>query len=121
MTTIRQQRVAEQIRLILSGLLLRHMRDPRLQGLTVTEVKIDRELRYADIYVHALGEDERQDEVIDALLNAARYLRREVGQSLTTRHIPVLRFHWDELLANSEHIDELLDNLVIPDEEEGAS
>lgn len=117
MASIRQQRVAEQIRLILSELFLRQMRDPRLQGLTITDVKIDRELSYADIYVHALGEDERQSEVIEALEKASRFLRREVAKSLTTRHIPVLRFHWDELLASSENIDQLLANLVIPDDE----
>ncbi len=49
MSTVRQQRTAEQIRTTLSQLLLLEMKDPRLQGVTITRVTIDRELQYADI------------------------------------------------------------------------
>ena len=67
MSKIRQQRTAEQIRIILSELMLRQMRDPRLQDLTITDVTIDRELQYADVYVNALGDDARETEVMAAL------------------------------------------------------
>jgi ribosome-binding factor A len=49
MSKIRQKRTADHIQTILSELLIRDMRDPRLQGLTITDVRIDRELQYADI------------------------------------------------------------------------
>ena len=67
MSKIRQQRTAEQIRTILSELFLRELRDPRVHGLTITEVKIDRELQSADIYVGALGDDAREEEVMAGL------------------------------------------------------
>lgn len=116
MATIHQQRIAEQIRTVLSELFLREMRDPRLQGLTVTDVTVDREIQYAEIYVHALGEDERQDEVLEALERATGYLRREVAGFLRTRSVPQLRFHWDPTLEHAERINELLDRLDIPAE-----
>lgn len=118
MSTVRQQRTAEQIRTTLSQLLLLEMKDPRLQGVTVTRVTIDRELQYADVYVQALAEDEREDEVMDGLQRASGFLRRELGNVLRLRHIPTLHFHWDPSLAHAEHINRLLDGLDIPEEEE---
>lgn len=114
MITIKQQRVAEQIRHILGELFLRGLRDPRLQGLTVTEVRIDRELQYADVYVNALGDESREKDVMAGLLHATGFLRREVAGHLNLRHAPVLHFHWDPALARAEYINELLDSLNIP-------
>lgn len=115
MSKIRQERTAGQIRNILSQLLLRESRDPRLQGLTVTDVKIDRELQYADIYVNALGDESREDEVMTALRGATGYFRGELASRLTLRTVPTLHFHWDRTLAQAEHISQLLDSLDIPD------
>lgn len=119
MSKIRQQRTAEQIRLILSELVLRDLRDPRLQDLTFTDVRIDRELQYADIYVHALGDDSREREVTAALEGATGYLRRELASRMRLRTVPHLHFHWDPTLAHAEHINSLLDSLDIPAEGAG--
>jgi ribosome-binding factor A len=116
MSKLRQERTAHQIREILSQLLLRNTRDPRLQEVTITEVRIDRELQYADIYVNALGDETRQEEVIAALEGASGYLRRELGGRLTLRTVPNLHFHWDPTLAHAEYISQLLDSLDIPAE-----
>ena len=120
MSKIRQKRTAEQIRLVLSTLVQRDINDPRLQDITITAVDIDRELKYADIYVVALGDDEREQEVMEALRGASGYMRRELASSLTLRTAPHLHFHWDPSLAHAEHIGQLLDSLDIPDESEDA-
>ena len=57
--SVKQERMAERIREILSSLLLLEVTDPALQGITVTEVKLDSELEYADVYVNALGDESR--------------------------------------------------------------
>jgi ribosome-binding factor A len=118
MESVRQKRTADQIRTLLSQIFLLEMKDPRLAGLTVTRVSIDRELQYADIYVNALAEDEREQEVMDGLHSASGYLRRELGNHLRLRNTPILHFHWDPSLAHAEHINQLLDDLVIPADEE---
>jgi ribosome-binding factor A len=118
MESVRQKRTAEQIRTLLSQLLLLELKDPRLAGVTVTRVSIDRELQYADIYVHALAEDTREREVMTGLESAAGFLRRELSNRLRLRHAPHLHFHWDPSLAHAEHINQLLDTLDIPAEEE---
>jgi ribosome-binding factor A len=114
MSKVRQQRTAEQIRILLSELCRRQLSDPRLQGVTITEVTIDRELQYADVYVNALGDESREEAVIAALTRATGYLRRELGARLRVRTVPVLHFHWDPTLAHAEHIGRLLDTLEIP-------
>jgi len=116
MSKIRQRRTAEQIRVILSELMLRQMHDPRLQDLTITDVTIDRELQYADIYVNALGDDGREAEVMAALQGAKGYFRRELASRLDLRTVPQLHFHWDPTLAHAEHISQILDGLDIPSE-----
>lgn len=118
MSRIKQQRSAEQIRHILSELCRRHARDPRLQDITITEVKLDRELQYADIYVNALGDESREAEVMTALNKANSFLRRELGGRLRLRSVPTLHFHWDPTLAHAEYISQILDSLEIPAEEE---
>ena len=118
MSKIRQLRTADHIKVILSELILREVRDPRLQYLTITEVRIDRELQFADIYVSALGDDSREDSVMDALNGASSYFRSELAPRLNLRTVPQLHFHWDLTLANAERVSQLLDNLDIPDETE---
>lgn len=116
--SIKQDRMNERIRTILSELFLREISDPRLQGLTVTEVAIDPELMHANVYVNALGDEDRQDEVMQALKRANGFLRREVGQRVRTRNTPELHFRWDTTLEHGKRIDELLDSLDIPTDEE---
>lgn len=118
MSKIRQQRTAEQIRYIFSELFRRELSDPRLVGVTITEVTIDRELEHADIYVNALGDDGRQDEVVQALTGATGYLRRELSSRTRLRKAPQLHFHWDPRLAYAQEVDEILNSLDIPPAED---
>ncbi len=121
MSKIRQQRTAEQLRIIFSELFLRELSDPRLHGLTVTDVKIDRELEHADIYVSALGDESREDEVMKALSSAEGFLRRELAGRVRMRKVPQLHFHWDATLAQMQEVESILDNLDIPPAEDNST
>lgn len=110
----RQERIAERIQIIISELLLRQLRDPRLAGVTVTEVKIDRELQHANVFVNALGDETRAAEVMAGLESASGFIRREVAQGLQLRSAPIIHFNWDPRLAYIEEVNELLDHLDIP-------
>ena len=122
MSKVRQERTAEQIQVILSELFLKEVSDPRLAGITVTDVLIDRELQHANIYVNALGDDEREKEVMAGLESASGFLRSQVAQRLGLRSAPFVHFHWDPRLRYAEQVNDLLDSLVIPAAEaDGAS
>ncbi len=114
MSKIKQERTSGQIRKILSQLILREVADPRLLGITITEVELDPELQYAKVYVNALGEEEREPEVMFALEHAKGFLRREVAKRVRLRKAPELHFRWDARLERSEKINALLATLVIP-------
>lgn len=118
MSKIRQQRTAEQIHYIFTEILRREISDPRLLGITITEVSIDRELEHADIYVNALGEETRQDDVLKALEGAKGYLRRELSRRMRVRKVPQIHFHWDPRLAYAQEVDEILNSLDIPPADE---
>lgn len=92
--------------------------DPALLGVTVTEVTVDREIEYADVYVHSLDD---RDEVMAGLQRANGFLRRELAVRTRFRKTPVLHFHWDVALEHGERIDELLASLDIPPEEDQGS
>lgn len=114
MSKVRQERTAEQIQVILSELFLKEVSDPRLAGVTVTDVLIDRELQHANIYVNALGDDDREKEVMAGLESASGFLRSQVAQRLGLRSAPFVHFHWDPRLRYAEQVNDLLDSLVIP-------
>jgi ribosome-binding factor A len=117
MSSIKQDRVGEQIQTILSGLLLREVADPRLKNITVTEVRLDPELLFANIYINALGDESRQAAVMTGLERAKGFLRREVAKRVRLRSAPELIFHWDVTLERGERINQLLSSLEIPPED----
>jgi ribosome-binding factor A len=112
--TLKQERMADRIREILSGLLLLEVTDPALHDVTVTEVVLDQELEYANVYVNALGNEDRQGEVMAGLKRANGFLRRELGKRIRLRRTPVLNFHWDITLSRGEAIEQALDRLDLP-------
>ncbi len=114
----RANKVAKRIKEELSTMLLFDLSDPRLSGVFVTHVKVDRELAYANIFVSALEGVERSDEILEGFQSASGYIRRTLAQSLDLRSFPQLRFHWDPIPENADRIDKLLSSLHDDDETE---
>jgi ribosome-binding factor A len=107
----RLQKINERFREELSEMLIREISDPRLSGISVTEVQIDRELAYANIYVSALEVAERSEEILQALKHAQGFIRRELAQRVELRTFPHLRFHWDATFERAEKIERLIASL----------
>ena len=108
---LRLQRIADRIRLELSEMLIREIHDPRLHLINVTDVKIDRELAYADIYVSAVEGVSRSKDVLAGLESASGFIRRTLASRVELRAFPRLRFHWDMTPENADHIEKLLADL----------
>lgn len=96
---------------ILTALLMTEVTDPALQDVTVTEVRVDREIEYAEVYVHALSD---ADAVMAGLKRAGGFLRRELAARTRFRKTPALVFRWDVAMDHGERIDTLLGALDIP-------
>ena len=108
---IRLQRIADRIRQELSEMLIREISDPRLQQIFITDVKVDRELAFADVYVSAVEGTERSKEVLAGLKSASGFVRRALAARVDLRTFPRLRFHWDPTPENADHIEKLLAQL----------
>ena len=101
----RGERLGELFRRELTRLLLGPLKDPRLDGVTVTDVRATKDLSFATVYVRS---DEDVADGIEGLEHAAGFIRRELGRSLRLRKIPEFRFLPDETPEHASRIEELL-------------
>ncbi len=92
------------------------IRDHRLMGVTITEVKVDRELSYAEIYVSALEGSQRAAEILAGFESASGYLRKMLSERIELRSFPRLRFHWDPTPEKAERIEKLILEIKKEDE-----
>lgn len=105
---LRIQRIADRIRQDLSEMLIREVSDPRLIGISITDVRVDKEIAFADVYVSAVEGHERKKEVLAGLEHASGFLRRMLAEQIDLRVFPKLRFHWDPTPERADHIEKLL-------------
>jgi len=92
-------------------MLIKEISDPRLHNVFITDVSVDRELAYADIYVSAVEGKSRATEIVQGMESASGYLRRNLTTPVELRAFPRLRFHWDPTPENADHIEKLLAQL----------
>ncbi len=97
-------------------MLIREISAPRLNQVYVTDVRVDRELAFANIYVSAVEGAERSEEILAGLESASGFIRRTLAGRVDLRVFPRLRFHWDPTPENADHIEKLLAS--IRDEEQ---
>lgn len=117
-STNRAQRIAERIREELAEMMIFDIQDPRLIGAYITDVSVDRELAFADIYVFSSTGSESADEVLTGFNRASGFLRSELARRVDLRTFPKLRFHWDPTPEQAEKIEELLDSLDLQESPE---
>jgi len=110
-SSVRLQRIADRIREEISEMLIREISDPRLQQIYITDVKVDRELAYADVYVSAVEGVSRSKDVLAGLESASGFIRRTLASKVELRAFPRLRFHWDVTPENADHIEKILADL----------
>lgn len=92
-------------------MLIREVNDPRLKNIFVTDVKIDRELAYADIYISAIEGAGRSAEILAGMESASGFFRKVLSAKVELRAFPRLRFHWDPTPENADHIEKVLAGL----------
>jgi len=111
-TELRLKRIADRIQQEISEMLVTgQISDPRLEDLYITDVTVDREYSYANIFVSALGGRDSTEEIMKGLEHASGFLRSTLSQRIQLRTFPQLRFYWDETPENAERIERLIDSL----------
>lgn len=105
----RARRVEHAMQEILSELLLRRIKDPRVSGVTITGVRVTPDLRHATVFVAASGRTGApEQEALAGVRSALGLLRSEVGRQLRLRHTPELAVELDPSLDYAERIERLL-------------
>ena len=104
---IRLKKISDRIYQDMSEMLVMEISDPRLSGVTVTDVKVDREFAYANIYVSAVEGHERAEEILEGLERAKGFIRSRLASKIQLRVFPRLRFHWDSTPEQADHIEKL--------------
>ncbi len=110
-SNIRLKRIQEQIQHVLTEILETRVNDPRVDGVFITDVTVDRELDYANIYVSSLAGETQAAEILEGLKNASGFIRYNLSQEVKLRVMPQLRFYWDETPERADRIEVLLNEI----------
>lgn len=92
----------------------KELKDPRVGMLTINEVKVSRDISYADVYFTLLS-DENRESAEKALAHASGFLRSQLARVLKTRTTPQLRFHYDNSVANGRKLSDAIDAALAKD------
>jgi len=107
----RSHRVGDQILREISDLLLRKVKDPRLKGITLTDVSVSKDLRRAHVYYSVFGTGEQKKLAQEGFESAKGYIRREIGERLQLRYVPDMQFSFDSSLEYGQKMEEILEEL----------
>ncbi len=104
----RRERVAQELRARIAEVLGRHVRDPRLQLLTVTDVEVSADLSFARVYYRPLEDPEAVER---ALVKAKPFIRRRLAEGLHLRRVPEIDFRLDPTRERAQRVEEILRDL----------
>lgn len=101
-------RAEEAIRQVVAELLMRRVKDPRVSGVSVIDVKLSKDYSVAKILYNVVGGGGDSEEARKGLESCKRFIRGQLGNSLRLRVIPELIFIYDASLDRAMAIEELL-------------
>ncbi len=104
----RSERVGESMREVIAELLLREVKDPRVQQVSITEVQLSNDLRHGRVFFSCLGDEAAHQRAAAGLTSAAGFVRREVSRRLQLRYTPDITFVFDPRLETAERLADLL-------------
>lgn len=104
----RTDRIAESIREEISSILLKEIKDPRIQFVSITRVEVSPDLKHAKVFISALGSEEKKEEAFEGMKSARGFIQRELGHRLRLRYTPEIAFKVDTGIEHGLHIYELL-------------
>lgn len=119
MASHRINRAAEDVKRELTAI-LRELKDPRVQGglVSIVRVELTNDLSYCKVYISAMDGIDKAKEAVKGLKSAAGFIRHELGERLSLRHVPALLFTPTDSIEYSANISKLLNDLRSDEDEE---
>lgn len=107
----RAVRVGDLILKEIAFLLLERVKDPRVQGVTLTGVQLGNDLKRARVYFSVIGEKERIAEALAGLNSARGFIKREIGTRMKLRYVPEILFEHDTSLEAGYHMEQVFEEI----------
>jgi ribosome-binding factor A len=107
----RPGRLAGQVQAEISEIFQRKIKDPRLGFVTVTRVKLTADLRHASVYFSVMGGEADVARSVACLESASNFIRSELGRRLRVKHVPDLKFFYDDTAIKGARIEKILKHL----------
>jgi ribosome-binding factor A len=115
--TTRQERVKELLKIEISDIIRREIKDPRLGFVTITDAEVSKDMRHARVYISVYGDERQKEESLAILQKVAGYMRGEFGRRVSMKIIPEISFKLDTAVEHGARIFELLQQVKPHDEE----
>ena len=112
MTRYRPTRVGDLLQAEIAQLLLRQLKDPRLNMVTISRVEVSSDLRHACVYISKIGSETEQRDALQGFEHAAGFIRGQLGKHLKLRYTPELTFKLDTTIAYGVRISRILHDLI---------
>lgn len=119
MSIARSKRISEEIKKIVSEIIMRGIKDPRVSKMTsVTHVETTRDLRYTNIYISVFDPNANSVQTLNGLNSAKGFIRKEIGSQLKLRVTPEPIFKLDDSIEHGMHISDIIQQLDIKHDDE---
>lgn len=110
--SFRSQKVSQEILELLTGILTKELKDPRIDSLvSITDVQVTRDLSYATVYISKIASNKEKEEIIEILNKAKGFLRSTLSKKMSLRSVPELNFKLDSSLEYGQKIEHLLNQI----------
>lgn len=115
----RKERMQDFIREEISDIIQKEIKDPGLGFITIIDVRMTDDLKYAKIYYSVFGTDEEVEKTVDALGRARGYIKHILGKRISLRYMPDISFLLDRSEEKARRIDQLIEKVKTDDVHEG--
>lgn len=116
----RTRRISDQVQKELAIILQKEVKDPRVTWVTVSAVRVSKDLQNAKVYVTVLGDDDARKAALETLVKISGFLRHELGQRIRLRILPQLSFVYDDSIEVGSRLTQLIDNAVAEDQKKSS-
>ncbi|RRD94005.1 30S ribosome-binding factor RbfA [Clostridiales bacterium COT073_COT-073] len=113
----RMTRVNEEVKMELSAIIQREVKDPRIDSLvSVVAVDTTGDLKECKVYISVLGDDLKRSETMEGLRSSGSFIRRELARRLNLRNTPNLHFIMDTSIERGIEMSKLIQDVRLEDE-----
>jgi len=108
----RAVRVGDLILREMAFLILEKVKDPRVNGVTLTEVRLSNDLKQAKVFFSVLGEQTQVEKALEGLNSAKGFIKRQIGARMELRYVPDILFVHDASLETGSHMERLFEKMA---------